>query len=278
MTPHETLSYSVYAHINKINGRRYIGCTSKTPVSLRWQYGYGYKNGQEKFYSAIEEFGWDGFEHVIIAEGLSQEDAWALEEKLIQEYDTINNRYNAAYGGKHNRLSEDSKKKLRLKRLGENNPNYNPNKTHTYKKSRNKYIQKRNKKNFYTFQPGETNTDGRKSIEFREKLRESKLREKNPNYGKHTWSFGKKYTEKQKQNMYVAWTDERKQLVSRQKHGAKNVQAKKVICVDTGVVYDTITEAAKMNNLSERTVSNSCNGHVKKPKIQFAFVKEGDIT
>ena len=35
--------YKVYAHINKINGKRYIGITSKEPKS-RWCHGRGYKS------------------------------------------------------------------------------------------------------------------------------------------------------------------------------------------------------------------------------------------
>lgn len=119
MEINDNASYSVYEHINKINGMRYVGCTSKQPPSLRWSNGRGYSNGQEKFYSAIKEFGWDCFEHIIVATNLSKEDALALEEQRIAEYDTVLNGYNSAYGGEKNRLSDASKQKLREQRLGE---------------------------------------------------------------------------------------------------------------------------------------------------------------
>ena len=271
----EQNNYSVYIHINKINNMKYIGCTGINPIK-RWGYGSGYSNGQEKFYNAIKEFGWNNFEHIVIKDGLSKKEAWDLEEHLILELDTINNGYNAAYGGEKNRLSEASKQKLRKQRMGEKNPNYNPNKNHTYTKSGNMRIKQKRKKKHYTFPDGETSTAGRKSIEFRNHSREMHLGDKNPNYGKHTWCFGIKMTEQQKQKMYEAWTEERRKLISEQKKGNKNPQAKKVLCVDTGITYDTIVDAAKANNLSERTVSDCCNGRTKYPKIKFKFEEEGD--
>lgn len=275
MTPHE-LTYSVYMHVNKINNKKYIGCTSKDPY-IRWRNGLGYSHGQTKFYNAIKEFGWDNFEHIIIQSGLSKEAAWELEMMLIEKYNTVLNGYNAAYGGEKNQLSEESKEKLRTKRTGEKNPNYNPNKHHTYHRSRNKTVQQEEKKKYYTFSNNETSTDGRKSIEFKLRQKELKSGINNPNFGKHTWLYGIKMSDKQKQKLRDSWTYERKENARQQKLGSKNPQSKRIIRVSDGVIYDTIVEAAKMNNLSERTVSSCCNGRVKNPKIKFVFAKEGDL-
>ena len=46
-------TYCVYAHINKINGKIYIGQTKQNPNS-RWSNGYGYKHSPH-FYSAIQK-------------------------------------------------------------------------------------------------------------------------------------------------------------------------------------------------------------------------------
>lgn len=277
MSPSELDCYTVYMHINKINNMKYIGCTSRSPEKRYGKNGIGYSSGQEKFYSAIKEYGWDNFEHKIIETNLSKADALKLEEELIKQYNTVETGYNAAYGGERNLLSEQSKQKLREQRYGEKNPNYNPNKNHTYKLSRNKEIRKERKRLFYTFTEGETSCDGRKSIEFSKRQTELKTGTGNPNYGKHTWCYGIKMTEKQKQKMYEAWTPKRKELARQQKLGNKNPQAKKVICLDTGIVYDTIVEASRQTNISERTISRICNGGDKKPRVKFAFVKEGDI-
>ena len=63
-------NYCVYMHTNKINGKRYVGQTCKKP-EYRWVNGKGYK-GSPHFFSAIQKYGWNNFEHQIIAEKLSK--------------------------------------------------------------------------------------------------------------------------------------------------------------------------------------------------------------
>lgn len=271
----EEKQYSVYVHTNVLNGMKYVGCTRQKP-STRWgKDGTGYSNGQEKFYTAILDFGWENFTHEIIATNLTQKEAWDLEVKLIEKYNSVLNGYNSAYGGEFNHLSEASKLKLREQRLGEKNPNYNPNKIRQprIKKSRIPHIPV--EKPNYTFKPGEVSKDGRKSIEFSKRQSELKSGSGNPNYGKHTWCYGIRLTEDQKKKMIEAWTDERRELISKQKQGGKNCQAKGVLCVTTGKTYETIVAAAKDNNISERSVSECCNHKIKKVKgLSFVFIKE----
>ena len=73
--------WKVYVHINKQNGKRYVGITSQK-VEYRWNYGEGYKNSPH-FYAAIHKYGWDGFEHLIVKSHLSKEEASNLEKNLI---------------------------------------------------------------------------------------------------------------------------------------------------------------------------------------------------
>lgn len=58
-------TYCVYAHINKVNGKIYIGQTCRKP-EYRWNDGKGYKECTY-FYNAIEKYGWDNFDHEILA-------------------------------------------------------------------------------------------------------------------------------------------------------------------------------------------------------------------
>ena len=105
--------YSVYMHVNKTNGKRYIGITSQVP-SRRWHNGLGYK-AQKRFYSAIQHYGWDGFEHLIIESGLAKETAEKREAELIAEYNSNDLRYgyNIENGGVIHKLSQEQIEHLR---------------------------------------------------------------------------------------------------------------------------------------------------------------------
>ena len=89
--------YSVYMHVNKINGKRYIGISHD--VKRRWQNGSGYK--LHVFGKAIEKYGWDNFDHIIVAENLSLEQAKQMEIELINKYQSKvhHNGYNVRGGG-----------------------------------------------------------------------------------------------------------------------------------------------------------------------------------
>lgn len=91
--------WKVYVHINKQNGKRYVGITSQK-VEYRWNYGEGYKNSPH-FYAAIHKYGWDGFEHVVLFDYLTEQEAKYKEIELIAEWSTRDNRYgyNVSAGG-----------------------------------------------------------------------------------------------------------------------------------------------------------------------------------
>lgn len=99
-------NYSVYVHINRENGKRYYGRTGQD-VKKRWQRGYGYEKTPD-FFADIKRIGWDAFDHVIVARGLSREEADNLEEELIAAHDTMNPErgYNLRSGGRSNMPSE----------------------------------------------------------------------------------------------------------------------------------------------------------------------------
>lgn len=91
--------WTVYVHINKDNGKRYFGITSKEP-ERRWRGGSGYCDSPH-FYAAINKYGWDGFDHVILYTGLSCDEAKLMEQKLIAEFNTMDREfgYNMTKGG-----------------------------------------------------------------------------------------------------------------------------------------------------------------------------------
>lgn len=95
-------TYLVYKHTNKINGKVYIGITSVAPEKRWGKDGVGYKD--QVFGRAIQKYGWDNFEHEILMDNLSKEEANKLEVKFIDLYHATDNNYgyNISEGGKNN--------------------------------------------------------------------------------------------------------------------------------------------------------------------------------
>ena len=77
--------YKVYKHTNKINGKVYIGITSYRYAKTRWSNGNGYSQ-QSLFWNAICKYGWDNFDHEILFDNLTQEEACQKEIELIKLY------------------------------------------------------------------------------------------------------------------------------------------------------------------------------------------------
>ena len=107
-------TWVIYVHTLTLDGRKYIGQTND--IHSRWKPS-AYKTCT-KFYNAIQEYGWNNFTHEIIYDNLTLEEANELEEKLIAEYDTINNGFNLDSGGLNHLHSQETKDKMSKTRKG----------------------------------------------------------------------------------------------------------------------------------------------------------------
>lgn len=111
----KTGTYCVYCHRNKINGKRYIGQTKYGDnPNMRWHLG---KHYGKTFRADIDKYGWDNFDHYIIQNGLTAEEADELEKLNIIAFNTTNPKYgyNERIAGNTNinkRICKDSTKKL----------------------------------------------------------------------------------------------------------------------------------------------------------------------
>ena len=129
-------TWSVYYHINKMNNKMYVGITSKKNPQERWRNGKGYSDTPH-FRAAIQKYGWDNFDHEIIASGLTDDEACNFERLLIKQLNLLDDKYgyNISEGGnkgcrfkgerapmygKHH--TEESKQKNREKHLGVSHP------------------------------------------------------------------------------------------------------------------------------------------------------------
>lgn len=117
-------TYCVYVHINKINGKMYVGQTHKSPEN-RWCNGKGYKSSPH-FYSAIQKYGWDNFEHEIVASNLTKDEADNFERLLIDRLNLMQREYgyNLKEGGAGGKFSEATIRKMSESHSGEKHHMY----------------------------------------------------------------------------------------------------------------------------------------------------------
>ena len=126
--------WCVYIHISPSN-KSYIGITCNKPEN-RWQNGLGYlkksKYGEYKqpaIARAIIKYGWDNFEHIIWADGLTKEQACEYESILIALFNTKNSDYGynirsgGSDGGIGRNVSELTKYRLSVSHKGNASPN-----------------------------------------------------------------------------------------------------------------------------------------------------------
>ena len=109
--------YCVYVHTNILNGKRYVGQTGQNQ-KIRWgNNGKGYRKCTH-FWNAIEKYGWENFNHDILVEGISQEQADEMERMFIHQWKTNDPQfgYNLDSGGSLNKHhSQETKEKMRIK-------------------------------------------------------------------------------------------------------------------------------------------------------------------
>lgn len=207
--------YVIYLHRNKINNMVYIGQTNQNPPSRRWNNGNGYRHNQ-KFFFAIQKYGWDNFEHIILKDNLTLDEANYYEQFYISQYqsDIREKGYNLTSGGKNYTPSEETIEKLRQSHLG--------------------------------YKPTE----------------EQKRKNSLSNIGKHNRLH----------------TKEEKKKISEAKK-------KKVICLNTGQVFNSIEEAANWCNLKgwghisevcKKKRQSSGKHPVTNEPLKWAFWEEGE--
>jgi len=99
-------TWTVYRHINKINGKSYIGITHQKLLK-RFKAGSGYpERDQPLFAKAIKKYGWDNFITEILESGIKTLEIANIREQYwityyhTYIYDPECNGYNVLPGGK----------------------------------------------------------------------------------------------------------------------------------------------------------------------------------
>ena len=243
--------YCIYKHTNKINGMVYIGVTSRN-INDRWRNGKGYTHNTH-FYAAIKKYGWENFDHEILLSGLNREEADQKEKELIAFYKSSNRHfgYNIESGGHCNEVSEETRRKISKALTGK--------KASEETKEKLREIHRGEKHNWYgkplseetKRKIGEANNGdkngmfGKKlSDETKRKIGDSCRGEKHYIYGKHR-------------------SEETKEKLRKAHSRPQNKHRKKVICIETGIVYPSIIDAYEQTGVSRAGICLVCNGKQK---------------
>lgn len=303
-------NYKIYVHINKINGKIYIGQTGQEDVKDRWDSGWGYKSCVA-FNNAINKYGWNNFKHVVLIDGLSLEMANIVEEELIKKYKSTNSKYgyNIRSGGENSTLSEESKEKIRQKALGRKASEETKRKIKDHWKKYGHPFQGRHHTEETKQKIAIANTGRPKSKKELEDAHYRVLGELNPFYGKHHTDETKKVLSDLAKERYLSednpfygkhHTNESKKKMSeahkkipKEKHGRygkKNSESmiravqeahyKEVIQYDLQYKeiarYKSVTEAAEVIGCSRSAISKCCT-RVNKTCQGYIFLYVDDV-
>jgi len=103
-------------HTNLTNGKMYVGITGKG-AAHRWSKGYRHCT---KFNHAIKKYGWDGFDHRVLVDNITKEEAEEIEKNLISDLmlQCDEYGYNIQNGGDAPKMTKETKKKISEANMG----------------------------------------------------------------------------------------------------------------------------------------------------------------
>lgn len=246
----------IYKITNKVNGKVYIGQTIRS-LKSRWSHHCTDKRGYCcLLYNAIQKYGRENFTVEQIDSAISRDELDEKEIHWIQHHDSTdkNKGYNLMSGGHHHEFSEETKRKLSESRRG-------------------RKLSEEHKRNI-----SKANTGKRHSDETRKKLSESHKGERHHLFGKHLSddtklkiSIGRvnfHHTEESKSKLSEAHkgkklSKEHKEKIRQSFIGRNNHNSKRVVCVETGEVFDCIMDAVRRFDMKVNHISSCCSGKRK---------------
>ena len=214
-------TFKVYMHVNKQTGKKYIGITCEK-INSRWRGGKAYKSNGH-FKNAIDKYGWEeGFEHLVLFDNLSQQEAMEKEIELIAKYrNTPEGVYNITDGGEHCFQTPESISKM-------------------------KETKRKNKTPEHLLR-----------VKLAAQARDFDG-QNNPFFGKHHTEQTKK---KMSENHWSKRDPERfLNSIVINKKGGENPHAKQVIRISDGKIYSCIKDCYKENNVTKNTITAYCMG------------------
>lgn len=122
----------VYKAVNKVNGKVYIGYTSKSLLERIYGHIKKSKNNKEKSFNqsfklALRKYGSENFEWEELFNCETKDEACQLEIDMIKKFNSLTpNGYNMTFGGEGGIPNEETKKKISdsLLKFNKENPKY----------------------------------------------------------------------------------------------------------------------------------------------------------
>lgn len=221
--------FKVYKHTSP-SGKVYIGITCQE-VQKRWKNGKGYDTCLA-FARAIKKYGWRNIEHEIVRTDLTKDEACKIERELISQYKSNNPQYgyNITSGGEHYEQGAEALERLSksLKKYYKEHPEAGARISQSQKGSKHTESQKR-----------KTSESLKKYIAEHPEALESRGKGKR----------GTHLSEEAKRNL-------------------KLINQKKVVCLENGLIFDSLTEASIFLNVGKSALclhlkkkTKSCGGY-----------------
>lgn len=222
--------YTIYKYTNIINGKVYIGQTSRTLEERAQSNGRNYRECP-RFYNAIRKYSWESFIPEILEVVDTVEEANKRECFYISKYDSTNPEkgYNLLSGGNCAPIPDEAKQKI--------------------SEAAKKRYEDKTKNPMY----GKKHSD-----ETISKMRECKLGELNP-------MFGRSWTDEQRRccstkGKHLNLSEEQRDILrEKARKLGKEVGNKPVKCLEDNLCFESISKAAAAYGVTKSTL----NGHLK---------------
>ena len=231
----------IYKATNLVNGKIYIGQTTRTLQERKKSHNQLAKRGTPYFRKAIIKYGINNFKWQVICICPNIDSLNDQEQYYIAYYDSMNKGYNLTSGGLNYIMSEKSKKKMSeskqnmsketKQKISNNHADVSGEKNPMFGKTGENHpmFGRRGESHPMFGRTGENHPmfNGHHSEKSKKKMSESRKGERNWNYGKHhsketiekmsgenNSMYGKHHTEKAKELMRIArlkyWKNKRK--------------------------------------------------------------------
>ena len=231
------------------NNKTYIGITSRS-LEERFKNGFGYTSCP-RVYAAIKKYGWGNVRHTVLKDNCTQIEAEELEKRYINEFRSTqkDNGYNISFGGNtplsgrtHSVATRKKLSEIQKTKIGELSPHFGKKHSDATKEKMRKPHPSMQGENNHWF--------GVRGAQ-------------NPLYGiERTNEVKKKISDgiKFHYQVYPEKLDYLTKKIQEYQKTNGNPRSKKVRCIETGIVYNSVREASRYIGISNQCISRVLNG------------------